>query len=406
MPPELPTIARPATTTTQEQSLLDRVLASTGQFDAEMWHVMDRRDDQLVRDEALQGVTSDTFVYEFKIQGKEVSGISVRGAAHLAHLYGGIKHRLIASVDKRGNLFTFKTYPAPGQPMSVTVQRIPELAGDDDYFEVVVEVEDVKNGNSIQVTKKQMAVGHGQNGTYQIQHHEILAESKAFRNAVLRVVSQDVVNDFKMRALKAKHGADVTSDTIDAKRTGILQYAAKHALSIDRERVNALVYAQIAGLAEAARQGIEQFKASAAALGLVAGEAQAAAASQADASEETATSPPPPPTAPEQQARGRGRPRKDQQAQGDQRPEPPAQGEPAQQTTGQKPAQAVDGAQRSPGPGVIAGPQQQPAQQQSLLPPAETTAGPAPSRTPPQPPAAPPAQQQGGAGQDFLDGFQ
>ena len=76
----------------------------------------------------MHGAGSSKFVYSFKIAGEgEVSGISVIGARHLASHYGGIKHRMVASVRKVGELFTFTSYPAPGMGMSVSVQVLPEL---------------------------------------------------------------------------------------------------------------------------------------------------------------------------------------------------------------------------------------------------------------------------------------
>jgi hypothetical protein len=398
MAAELPTVARPAATT-QEQTLLEQVLRNTGAFDPEMYHVMDQRDDALIRDEVLNGVSSDAFVYAFNIMGKPVVGVSVKGAAHLAHSYGGIKHKLIASTKKNGPLFVFTQYPGEGHQMAVQAQRIPELEDEDDYYEVVVEVSDIKNGNTVQITKKETKHGKGQNGIYERPHYETLAESKAFRNAVLRLLPQDVVEKFKANALAKGKSADVTEDTIDEKRAGILQFAAAKGVAISRKQVEALTLAQISGLREAARQGIDQFKASAAALGLIAGDGAAPASQPDPSSIGSATSPPPPPASspaadPSPRKGGRRGGGAAAATQGDQRPEPPAADPP---TAGPR-EQAVDRAAASPGPGTPA-----PAPAQAPLLPATDQQQPAgPTKAPPPPKAAPPAEEKE---QNFLEGF-
>ena len=120
-------------------------------FDPAAWHAMQARDDTLIRDLVLHGVTDDKWIYEFDISGKKVSGVSVIGARHLASQYGGIRSRIVASVDKTGSLFVFKSF----EPLGLAVQRIFELEDVDDFYEVVMEITDIKTGNSLQVRKKE-----------------------------------------------------------------------------------------------------------------------------------------------------------------------------------------------------------------------------------------------------------
>ncbi len=93
---------------------LDAVRTMTGGFDVDAWHVMEERDNALIADEILHGPGSSKFVYSFAIAGQRepVSGISVVGARHLAAHYKGLKHRVVAAIQKTGALFTFTSYPA------------------------------------------------------------------------------------------------------------------------------------------------------------------------------------------------------------------------------------------------------------------------------------------------------
>src|SRR5262245_28913046 len=111
-------LQRPALVAPRAVEQLEAVRAMTGGFDVDAWHVMDQRDDELVADEILNGAGSHAFVYDFEIQGTQVFGISVVGARHLAAHYRGLKHRLVASQHKIGELFTFTSYPGENLPMS------------------------------------------------------------------------------------------------------------------------------------------------------------------------------------------------------------------------------------------------------------------------------------------------
>ena len=149
MAQSLPRLVEP-----RRQEMLQAVRTVTGgAFDVEAWYVMDQRDNALIADEVLHGAGSSSFVYRFEIQGKEVTGISVIGARHLANHYQGLKHRIVASEEKRGATVEFKAYPHQTSPGGKHVNIIPELADEEDYYTVVCEVTDIKTGNSIQTER-------------------------------------------------------------------------------------------------------------------------------------------------------------------------------------------------------------------------------------------------------------
>lgn len=292
-----------------KESILQQLLQRP--FTPDTWHAMDERDNALIRDEVTHGATSRAFVYEFDIQGKKVTGVSVVGARELAAQYKGIKSRIAATVEKRGALFIFRTF----SPLSIDTRVLHELEGEDDFYECVMEVSDIKTGNSIEVRKKETRQERRRDGTYfDRPHYDVVAESKAFRNGVLSLLPQSVVMDFKKRALAA--GNSTSEQTIDQLRARATAHAAKHAIAFDRKALGELSYAELQGLGSAAGQGIDEFKRSAAALGLiVTADAPTAAAS-------------PPPPAPPASKRG---------AKQSQAATAPAAG-PAEGTTTEKPA--------------------------------------------------------------------
>jgi len=247
------------------ESLLQRSVRST--FDPAAWHAMQERDNQLIRDQVLHGYASKDFVYSFSIQGKTVTGVSVVGARELASEYGGIKARIVATVEKRGALFIFRTFT----PLSIETRRLPELSGDDDFYECVLEVQDIKTGNSIEVRKKETRQEKRRDGsTYERPHYDVIAESKAFRNGVLSVLPQNVVIDFEKRCLAAGNKSD--EKTIDQLRDGVIAFAAKSGIGLDRKAVAGLSYAEISGLGSAAKEGLDAFKGALLALGVVQGQ--------------------------------------------------------------------------------------------------------------------------------------
>lgn len=233
-------------------------------FDPAAYHAMQARDATLVRDIVLHGVTDDKWVYSFEIKGTKVEGVSVVGARHLASQYGGVRSRIVASVDKTGSLFVFKSF----EPLAIAAQRIFELESDEDFYEVVMEVTDIKTGNSVQVRKKEYKTERKRNGdTYERPHYDVIAESKAFRNGVLSLLPQDVVRQFMLRAKQANKVGN--EKTLDQLRAGVLTFAAKSAIPVSREAVETLTYEQIFGLGAAANAGLAQFRESAVALGLM-----------------------------------------------------------------------------------------------------------------------------------------
>lgn len=257
----------------RRSSILDEAISATVQrgFDIDLVHVMDDADEKLIADEILHGTTSGAFVYSFKISGKLTTGISVVGAKHLARMYGGLKHRIVASVEKRGTLHVFRSYPDGSRPMQVTTSVLPELADEDDYYTSIVEITDIKTGNSFQAEKTESRIEYRQDGTpYQRPNFQTIAQSKAYRNAILALVPQDVQARFKAECLKNGDSKDMTEGAIDKKRAGVMTFATKHALPITREGVASLDWDQISGLSQAASEGgLAAFVNSCKALGLL-----------------------------------------------------------------------------------------------------------------------------------------
>lgn len=258
-------------------------------FDADAWHAMDERDNALLRDEILHGAASRAFVYEFPMEGKSVTGVSVVGARELASQYKGIKSKIVATVEKRSAMFIFRTFT----PLSIDVRTIHELEADDDFYECVVEVSDIKTGNSIEVRKKETRMEKKRDGSYfERKHYDVIAEAKAFRNGVLSVLPQSVIQDFKKRCLAS--GNSSTEQTIDQVRAGAMAHAAKNGIALNRAAVYELGYAEIMGLGAAAKESIEAFKRSAQALNLTGGADLTGGSASAPP-----PAPPPPPPAPE-----------------------------------------------------------------------------------------------------------
>lgn len=232
-------------------------------FNPDAWHAMQARDDQLIRDSVLHGYAGKEYVYSFKIQGTQVTGVSVVGARELASHYGGIKHRIVASVDKTGSLFVFKSF----EPLAVQANIIPQLAGEEDFYEVVIEITDIKTGNSIQVRKKETKQERRRDGSaYDRPHYDVIAESKAYRNGVLSIIPQNVIKEFEERALKAGHSGE--TKTLDQLRSGALAFCAKNGVAVDRQSIANMTYAELQGLSAAAANGASAFRESAEALGL------------------------------------------------------------------------------------------------------------------------------------------
>lgn len=243
----------------------------TPSFDPDAYHVMQERDNALIRDEILHGYASRAFVYEFDIKGTKVRGVSVIGARELATQYKGIKHRIVATVEKRGSLFVFRSF----DPISITTQVLPELADEDDYYECIVEISDIKTGNSIQCRKKETRFERRRDGgLFARPHYDVIAESKAFRNGVLAVLPQSVIKDFEKRCLDA--GSAAQEKTIGQMRDAVIQFAASKAIALDRAAVNSLSFTEINGLGAAARESLDAFRAALSAMGMLSEPAGAA----------------------------------------------------------------------------------------------------------------------------------
>ena len=297
-------IAQLRTQNADAAALLNPLLAQPhyGRFDPDAWHVMQERDNALIRDELLHGAASNAFVYSFDIKGKNVTGVSVVGARELASQYKGIKSRIVATIEKRGSLFIFRTFT----PLSIETRVLHELADEDDFYECVMEVSDIKTANSIEVRKKESRTEKKRDGTsYERPHYDVICESKAFRNGVLSVLPQSVIREFKERCLKAGNASQEV--TIQQRRAAAGAHAAKNGIALDRAALEGLTYDELTGLGSAAAQGLEQFKRSAMALGLIAGAnpdtgelpppaaAPAPPAAPAVAAATTARAPAPPP---------------------------------------------------------------------------------------------------------------
>lgn len=232
-------------------------------FSPDAWHVMQERDNALIRDEVMHGIASKAFVYEFDIKGSKVTGVSVVGARELASQYKGIKQRIVATVEKRGSLFIFRTF----SPLNIETRLLPELGDEDDFYESIMEVSDIKSGNSVEVRKKETKLERKRDGSfYERPHYDVIADSKAFRNGVLSLLPQSVIQDFKKRCLSAGNAS--AEQTIDQRRSAAAAHAAKHGIALDRKALGELSFAELDGLGTAAGQGLDAFKRSVAALGL------------------------------------------------------------------------------------------------------------------------------------------
>lgn len=286
------------------QTLLQR---SVQVFNPDAYHVMQQRDEQLIEDELLRGSASKAFVYDFDIKGSRVTGVSIVGARQLASEYGGIKSKIVATVEKRGALFIFRSF----DPLNIHTTVLHELAEETDYYECIMQVDDIKTGNSTQVRKKEAKTERKRDGgTFDRPHYDVVADSKARRNGILDVLPQSVILAFKQKHLAA--GNVSNEKTFDQLRAGALQFSAKYGITLRRHVLQQLTYAEIAGIGGAAGLGIDAFKKACEAVGLI--------------EAETGEVPPPPPPPAARQTR--------------QAPTPPAS-QPAQATPAQAPAAPV-----------------------------------------------------------------
>jgi hypothetical protein len=270
-------------------------MVSGGHFDPDMWHVMNERDNTLIADEVAHGAGSPIFVYQFEIGGHPVANLSTKGLQHLAGFYGGLHHKIISALEKRGTVICFQRFAGgDGPPIGYT--SLPaELASEPDFYSVVVEVTDIKTGNSVQIERREYRFERRRDGSeFERPHYQTIAQSKARRNGYGVLIPQDVQAEFLQRMLKLdKNKMTLTPSLLAEKRSAVLRYAAANSVPLDRRRLDILTFDQIAGLGDAAREGaLPAFVQGAVALGL-------------SMAELTDGEPPPAPEPPR-----RGRPRK------------------------------------------------------------------------------------------------
>ena len=139
-----------------------------------------------------------------------------------------------------------------------------------DFYAAVFEMADIKTGNAIQVERREPRFEYRRDGSpYERPNYSTIAQSKAYRNAVLALVPQDIVIRWKLDMLRLKKEEVITASVIDEKRANVLQFAAQKAIALDRQAVEHLTLDQIAGLGDAAREGrLPAFVEAAKALGL------------------------------------------------------------------------------------------------------------------------------------------
>ena len=240
----------------------DAMVQKPARFDSDAWHAMNERDNRLIEDSIVHGAASDAFIYSFNISGKLVEDISVIGARELVSQYGGIQSRIISSMEKQGEMLIMRNMA----PASMQFQIAPELEETPDFYECIIEVKDIKNGNSIQVRKRENKQEARRDGSkYDRPHYDVIAESKAFRNAVLALLPQHVIMEFKERCKKqGKVEVRSKDDLIDA----VLRFAVKSGIRVNRNAVSKMTYQQIMGLGEAAKEGLANFKQAAISQGL------------------------------------------------------------------------------------------------------------------------------------------
>lgn len=259
--------------------------------EAPAFELKSQRDTQLVIDELLNGGMSTEFVYQ--IPGRDdVSGISVIGARQLAAVQGHIRHRIVMSVEKKGPLAIITTYPMPGVPARVEYMQVPgPVTTEDDFYRVLVEVENTATGYVLQDEKTELRWQTSKEGKpYQNAHFATVAQAKAFRNAVEHVFQQDIVLDFVRQALEMKRankdGKTIVGGAMEEMRRAITRFAAEKGIPIERAALGNLTSEQMGGLREAVKDGKDSFLSALAALGL-----------RTAASAETAAPPKPAPKA-------------------------------------------------------------------------------------------------------------
>lgn len=236
--------------------------------DLDVVNVIEERDEQLIADEIIHGSKSSVFVYEFEIKGRKIRGISVAGAEYLARRYGNLKHKIIATSHKVGKKFTLTSY----DPLDVKASIVDALEEDPDHYQVVIQITDLKNNNTRQITKSESCCGYSRHGEmYDKPHYTTIAENKAYRNAVLSLVPKDVQEVFKNECIKANNSENMTESLMIEKRRNCIAYAESKGIIINNQELNNLNWDELNALSISARVGVDNFKETVTALGLVDG---------------------------------------------------------------------------------------------------------------------------------------
>jgi hypothetical protein len=151
-------------------------------------------------------------------------------------------------------LHTFTSYPTEERAMAVNVAVIPELQGEPDFYACLIELTDLKTGNTLQVEVRERRYESRDDGSqWEKPHYQRIAQSKAYRNGVINIIPQDVVLRWKLEMLKLQKSEVITDSVIEQKRKGIMTYTASQGIPLLRHVVNDLTMEQIDGLSEAAR---------------------------------------------------------------------------------------------------------------------------------------------------------
>jgi hypothetical protein len=156
-------------------------------------------------------------------------------------------------------------------------------------------MQDIKTGNSIQIERRELRFEERRGGGhYERPNYATIAQSKAYRNAVLSLVPQDIVIRWKAQQLKLQKSETITASVLDEKRGHVIRFAAQRAIALDRRAVEGLTLDQISGLGDAAREGrLPAFVEAARALGLEVAQGSAAEAAEPQQQQQQTTSSPP-----------------------------------------------------------------------------------------------------------------
>jgi hypothetical protein len=103
---------------------------------------------------------------------------------------------------------------------------------------------------------------------YEKPHYTTIAESKAYRNAILSLIPKDVQEVFKQECIKAGESVDMTKNLMEEKRKNCLNYALNKGILIDSNKLNKLTWDELNELSGIAKEGVELFRNSLIKLGM------------------------------------------------------------------------------------------------------------------------------------------